>query len=110
MILFDRLDKIPPLPASRDEAMAVRLLANLRRDLPTLAVPGFYHAAMEPNGGAASMAMHLADSLPRFAHGVLEFSEGRCQLSGEHPVGPPDRRVDAVFRLGRATPATVRRV
>ncbi|MCP9485667.1 MAG: hypothetical protein MSC30_07380 [Gaiellaceae bacterium MAG52_C11] len=60
------------------------------------------------------MAMRVERTLPASANGVLEFSSGschfkeeQCDFKGEQPVRPVNRSFDAVFRLGRATPATV---
>jgi len=109
IVPFDRLDQEPPLEYDREVDMAERILEHLRPDAPTLAVPGFFHASRKPFEGLEPMFVHLERALPGLANGVLEFSGGSAYSRGEHPVTPLDRPFDAVFRRGRATPATVPR-
>jgi hypothetical protein len=108
VILFDRLDQDPPLESDREVDMAERILARLRPDAPVLAVSGSFHAGREPFDGAEPMFVQLERALPGLANGVLDFSSGRSYSRDEHDVRRAEARgFDAIFELGRATPAVV---
>ncbi len=107
VIPFDRLDRDPPLEIDREAEMSRRLLEHLGPEAPMLAVTGFFHAAREPFEGLEPMFVHLERTLPSLANGVLDFSLGTAYSRGEQPLTPVGSKVDAIFRLGRASPATV---
>ncbi len=107
VVPIDRLDQVPRLESDREVDMAERILEHLRPDTSMLAVSGLLHAARDPFDGREPMFVHLERALPGLANGALEFTEGVAFSRGEQPVRPLDRRFDAVFRMGRATAATV---
>jgi len=96
IVPIDRLDQAPPLEDDREVDMANRLFAELRPEVPMLAVVGFFHATRAPVNGSESMFTHLERALPGLANGVLE-----------DPAHPVDRPVDAIFVLSQATSAVV---
>ena len=107
VVPIDRLDEEPPLVVDREIDMAERLLAHRRPGDPMLVVPGYFHASRTPFDGFEPMFVHLERALPGLANGALEFGEGASYSRGEQSVRPLDRPFDAVYRLERATPATV---
>jgi hypothetical protein len=109
VIVFDRLDPVPPLDdtLARERELARRLLAEWDDRFPLLALAGAFHAQLGAAEGE-TMAACVARERPRLQPAMIEYAQGECWWrGGAHDVSGPMPEAPIRLRVPQATPAVV---
>jgi hypothetical protein len=105
-IVFDRLDREPPLddPTVRERELAERLLSEWDERLPLLVLTGAGHTRLDRD---ETMASWVARRRPGLLPAMIEYECGRGWFNGLYDLSEPMPRAPITLRVPVGTPAVV---